>query len=71
MANAPQAFIGLVEGEIADARVGQQLALLAGIDIDRDQIAIGVILVGVESGPAVGIEGDGGDLVEHHAIEVG
>ena len=71
MADSPQALVGLVEGEVADPGIGQQPPLLAGIDVNRVEVAIGVIFVGVESGPAVGIEGEAGHLVEHHAVEIG
>ena len=71
VADSPQALVGMVEGEVADARVGQQLALAPGIDVDRHELAERIILVGVESGPAGRVEGDAGDLVEHHPVEVG
>ena len=69
--NAPQALVGPVEGEVADPGVGQQAPLLAGVDIDRVEFAIGVILVGIESGPGCRVEGDAGHLVQHHAVEFG
>src|SRR4030095_6203485 len=66
-----QAVVGPVEGEIADPRVGKEPPLLARVDIDRVEVAVRVILIDVESGAVRGIEGDAGDLVEHHSIEVG
>ena len=48
VADAPKAVVGVVEDEVSDARVGQEAALLTGIDVDRIDVAVGVILVGVE-----------------------
>ena len=45
--------------------------LLAGVDVDRVDVAVGVILVGVEGGAGRRVEGDARHLVEHHAVEVG
>jgi hypothetical protein len=70
VADAPQALVGTVEGKIADPRVGQQTALLASINVDRVDVAIGVVLVDVEGRAAVGIEGDARHFVEHHSVEI-
>ena len=71
MADAPKALIDPIEGEVADPRVGQQAPFLAGVDVDRVQVAIGVIFVGIKGYPRVGIEREAGHLVQHHAVQVG
>ena len=70
VADAPDRLVGRVDDHVADARVLEQHALLAGVDVDRDEVAEGVIVLGIISRAGVRIEGDAGHLVEHHALDL-
>ena len=50
-------LVDRVENDVADARVAEQHPLLAGIDVDFDDVAEGVIVLGIIGFARVRVEG--------------
>ena len=71
VAHAPQRTIGPVERDLADARVFEQHAALARLHVHGHEVAQREVVVGEEERAARRIVGEGGDPVEHRALDVG
>ena len=67
----PDGLVGRVDHHVADPRVLEQHALLAGVDVNLDDVAEGVIVGRVISFAGIGIVGEAGHLVEHHPLDFG
>ena len=70
MANPPDRLVFGVDDDVADPRIVQQHLAFARVDIDRKNVAIGVIILGIEGRPAVGIVSQRRDAVEHRSFDV-
>ena len=70
MPYAPQGTIRLVEREVADARVLEQHARALRRGIEGHDVSKRVVVGGVEDGFRLRVEGQGGDGVEHRALDV-
>ena len=70
MADAPQRPVGVVESEIADARVLLQHARSPRPRVEGDDVAQRVVVGCVEDGLGRGVEGEGRHGVEHRAFHI-
>src|SRR5439155_3717055 len=68
--NAPQRLVGGIEHDVADARVLEEHALGARVDVYCDNVAEGAIVFSVIGRPRGGIEGKAGDAIEHDALDL-
>ena len=71
MAHAPERAVPAVEDELADARVLEQHARVAGHHVERHDVAQLVVVGRVERRLRVRVIGERGHLVEHRALHVG
>ena len=71
VADPPQRLVDRVEHHVADPRILQQGNLPAGVDIDLDEVAKGVIVLGIIGFASRRVERQAGHLVEHHPLDLG
>ena len=69
MAHAPKRLVSPVEYEIPDARVLEKDFRFASIAIEGDDVAIVVVVGGVEDRARLGIPGDRDDLVQGRPLD--
>ena len=69
MADAPERAVGLVEGELADARVLLQQRGLAGLRIQAHQVAVVAVVGGVVEDAVPLVVGQRRDGVDHRPLE--
>ena len=71
MPHAHQRAVDRIEDDFADARVVEQHPLLAGVNVDRHQIAVGEVVIGEKGGAGLRIVGKRSDAIEHRTLDVG